>query len=992
MDRYRPFRLLTTAWEILRRQGPRPLIRRFVGWLRGERHGSAFLPVQKLPGENWDFQRYTATPRSYQRFITDFEPDIAQLYEQIRTARTWTHAPTITIVTYIPPHILPSFDKTVQSVINQTDERWEWLCLGTDVHLPLDERIRHISIPSSRIAALKQGLEHATGDWVLFLAAGDVLAPHALYQIAKTASENAALDFIYSDEDQIDARGRRHNAFMKPGWSPEMLLSTNYIGALAAFRRELYQHVGELNTKWPEVFLWEFYLRLTSQSRQISRISQVLYHRHNTKRTDGSKIGQQACQMLVKHLDNVYQRPADVVITDDQRLRVQFQPLPKSPFVSIVILSKGADEWLERCVTSLLQTTAYAEYEIVIVNNGPQRPEAFPFYQSIASDARINIQHDDRPFNYGAANNYGATIARGEVLLFLNNDTVISDPDWLTEMVQWIVLPEIGTVGAKLLFPNGTIQHIGAAVGLHGVVGHPFAGEAPDTHGVFGSANWYRNWLAVTGACVMVCRSVFDRIGGFNERFTINGSDIALGVSVHEYGLRNIVTPYARLTHHESVSVKGNQPAQDDLTALERLAPYMSVGDPYYNPNLSHWQARPQLRQLSDPNPFSEVIRKVSSYGLTWDVIRPEHRTWEHHYSHHARQHIMYYRAITGSRQHRSIVSNEQPIDVNTVAWFVDIDQFPLAIEAHQILSLASHLSIAHQITGIFAVPAPARQRLLRALPLYAGLEPHNVHAHTSFSLPSVDAAIATDWMSAYELVQFNQTKRKLYWRTQDELSRYPAGSVRSLIENAITTGLWGVCTSRDVCRQHPARTLLLSPVVTTDSQHATPDHRDNRPYRVLLAGNPDNPTTGFELAAAALVQLKQTTDEKIEIWVTSDVDIPSVYQDWMTYMPMDDYSNQQPYWQCDAILVLSFAQQLPAIIFEGHHRNLPVVTNRQSGSCAEQLADTAVIQVSADVASISDIMSGLLRGQRATTSDNLDRQTIPDAAEQLLSFLRQPD
>ena len=243
--------------------------------------------------------------------------------------------------------------------------------------------------------------------------------------------------------------------------------------------------------------------------------------------------------------------------------------------VSIIIPSRGANALLERCIRSILARTAYPCLEILVVNNGPQPPAAFDYYERITRDPRVRVVHDERPFNYSAANNLGARRAKGDLLLFLNNDTEVMAPDWLDELAMWAARPEVGLVGAKLLFPNGRIQHAGVVLGLTGFAGHLFAGATEGQESCFGWAEWYRNFLSVTAACVLMRRDVFERLGGFDEEFTLCGSDVALGLRAHELGYRVVYNPFARMRHHESATHRGAIPSprfQDLLAAISALA------------------------------------------------------------------------------------------------------------------------------------------------------------------------------------------------------------------------------------------------------------------------------------------------------------------------------------------------------------------------------------------------------------------------------------
>jgi GT2 family glycosyltransferase len=264
----------------------------------------------------------------------------------------------------------------------------------------------------------------------------------------------------------------------------------------------------------------------------------------------------------------------------------------RTRLVSVVVPSRGADALLERCIDSLLARTAYPTVEIVVVNNGPRRPDDFDYYKRITRDSPVRVIHDERPFNYSAANNLGARHASRDLLVFLNNDTEVIASDWLDELVMWGARSSVGLVGAKLLFPDGRIQHAGVILGLTGFAGHVFAGAAESQESCFGWAEWYRNFLSVSAACILIRRNVFERVGGFDEEFSLCGSDVALGLRIHDLGYRVVYNPFARLRHHESATHQGRIPAQDFRVSLRHYRRWLEHGDPYFNPARHVWAPR----------------------------------------------------------------------------------------------------------------------------------------------------------------------------------------------------------------------------------------------------------------------------------------------------------------------------------------------------------------------------------------------------------------
>jgi GT2 family glycosyltransferase len=274
-------------------------------------------------------------------------------------------------------------------------------------------------------------------------------------------------------------------------------------------------------------------------------------------------------------------------------------------------------EFLQKCLASLLHKTAYPDFEVLLVDNHSHQAATRDYYESLAADARVQILRYGPDFNYSAANNYGARRATGDMLLFLNNDVEALEADWLEEMVRWAERPEIGAVGAKLLFPNGAVQHAGVIIGLEGHGSHVFWGCAEDQSGPFGSVNWYRNYSAVTGACLMMRREVFEAVGGFDEEYRLVFSDIELCVRIANHGYRIVYTPFSRLRHHEGRTRETFIPGHDISRAYAHLEHIVESGDPYYNPNLSYTLKVPTLSGRNEENRIDRLQRIVRLHHLS---------------------------------------------------------------------------------------------------------------------------------------------------------------------------------------------------------------------------------------------------------------------------------------------------------------------------------------------------------------------------------------
>ena len=271
-----------------------------------------------------------------------------------------------------------------------------------------------------------------------------------------------------------------------------------------------------------------------------------------------------------------------------------------TPLVSIIIPSKEKPELLKRCLDSIAGRTSYAAWEVIVVDNNSSEPATLDYYRSLEQNPRVRIVPFNKRFNYSAANNVGAAEARGELLLFLNNDTEAQDPARLEELVGWARYGPIGVVGARLLAENRLIQHAGVVLGMGGFAGHPFAEYPPLSFALTGSTGWYRDFLAVTGACMLMRKAVFAEINGFDENFILCGSDVEICLRARRKGYRVVYNPFAELLHLESQTRDSSIPAEDFSVSLEHYRPYLEHGDPFWSPNVSLWEREIAFRPKSE--------------------------------------------------------------------------------------------------------------------------------------------------------------------------------------------------------------------------------------------------------------------------------------------------------------------------------------------------------------------------------------------------------
>ena len=490
----------------------------------------------------------------------------------------------------------------IESVCEQVYPHWQ-LCICDDAssrehvgrvlaeYEQHDERIRvQTRTQNAGIAVTtNQAIHLASGEFVGFLDHDDELAPDALAEVVKLLNAQPELDVVYTDEEKITVQGQRWEPFFKPDWSPDLLRSMNYIGHFCVIRQTLLQELGGLTEGLEGSQDYDLLLRLSEKTQHIGHIAKPLYSwRQIAASTAVNPQSKPAAQdagrrALLAHVDRqgIAAEVLDEPVTPF-RYRVRYD-IVGQPRVSILIPTKDRLELLIGCIESIEQKTSYRNFEIIILDNQSEQAETLD-YLSQSSHRVVALPG---PFNYSYLNNAGAKHAQGDFLLFLNNDTKVIAEEWLSAMLEHAQRPGIGAVGAKLLYENNTIQHAGVVYGHRGVAGHLFCHMSRDEHGYFGLPRVIRNYSAVTAACMMMPKAVFDEVGGFDENIKVAFNDIDLCLRVRDKGYNIVYTPYALLYHLESASRKSLHPLSDEEYFRRRWESTIQAGDPYYSPHLS---------------------------------------------------------------------------------------------------------------------------------------------------------------------------------------------------------------------------------------------------------------------------------------------------------------------------------------------------------------------------------------------------------------------
>jgi GT2 family glycosyltransferase len=516
--------------------------------------------------------------------------------------------PTIGIVVDVQAPVLAWLHETVTSVLSQWYPHWElWLCV-TEADAALstmpwaqwrqDERIRVVTrMNMEEVSVTWNALLHQTScEFVGVLGQHDALAHYAFHEIARRLQQEE-VDVFYSDEDSLDANGRRSRPFFKPDWSPDLCLSSLYACRFGVYRRQLVQEVGGFRSQYAACPEYDLLLRCTEQSERISHIPRVLYHARVGVSGAALPLGEKpeekaqvaTHQIAKRALQDAIERRGEAASVEDGpvpgvfRVRRRIHRSLGEPLISIIIPTRDQLEILRSCIESIERRTTYRNYEILVVDNRSQEPHTRAYLASLPH----RVLGFDEPFNFARLNNIAVAEARGEYVLLLNNDMEVLSPDWLTAMLEQAQRKEVGAVGAQLLYPDATIQHAGVILGLLRIAGHAHKYLPSAESGYFSFPHVIRNYSAVTAACLLTCKAVYEEIGGMDERLAVTFNDVDFCLRLRAKGYLITYTPYARLYHDESRSRWRQSPPEEEARfMLEHWGKLLSQ-DPYYNPHLT---------------------------------------------------------------------------------------------------------------------------------------------------------------------------------------------------------------------------------------------------------------------------------------------------------------------------------------------------------------------------------------------------------------------
>lgn len=528
--------------------------------------------------------------------------------------RKWERPVKISIAVPVYHTPEPFLRAMIESVKRQTYPYWE-LCLADGS--PEDEGLRQMLLQYAKeddrivVRILEKNLgiagntnaalEMATGEYIGLLDHDDFLEPDALFWIASEMESLDWPDLLYTDEDKTSQDGSEYfQPNFKPDYNPDLLRSNNYICHFLVAERDLVAHAGGFDSKYDGAQDYDFILRCTEKARKIVHIPRVLYHwRTHPQSTADNPISKQYAydagkRAIEAHLARVGETGCTVERKKDFGFYRVHYPVKSTPLVSIIIPNKDEKETLEKCLASIREKTTYENYEIIVVENNSKTGEIFSYYKEIDGRNGVHVVYWDREFNYSAINNFGVGKASGEYLVFLNNDVEIISENWLEELLGHCQREKTGIVGARLYYPDDTIQHAGIVIGIGGVAGNVFVGQKRSHTGYMHREALQQDLSAVTAACMMITRTVFEAAGGFEEKLAVAFNDVDLCLKVRELGYLVVYDPYAELYHYES-KTRGAEDTPEKVRRFQSEIEYMRSrwtgilknGDPYYNRNLS---------------------------------------------------------------------------------------------------------------------------------------------------------------------------------------------------------------------------------------------------------------------------------------------------------------------------------------------------------------------------------------------------------------------
>ena len=824
--------------------------------------------------------------------IARIEPDAQELQLQRAVSRQFLIQPVISVVVPVYRVALPVLKAMVESVKAQTYSRWE-LCLahGAPEDLPARAWLRTVAQDDRRIKVdllaenlgisrnSNRALALATGEFVGLLDHDDTLPPFALYEVVKVINEKPDVDFLYSDKDCLNERGERISPLFKPKWSPELMLSANYLTHFCVMRMEHVREVGGWRPDTDGAQDWDLFFRVIERSSQIEFIDKVLYHWGivaTSVASGGLKAKPYALRSQVQTVSERLSRvggKGKPTIQVNGAMRIRWEGAEGA--VSIILVSDDPGERMLERARRVRQTIEYSAVEIIVASG------------DLAGGREGDILTVATPVGatYAQRLNIAAAASSGWAMIFLDDCVQVGESDWLPELVGPLQMDRVAMVAPQLINPDFTIRHAGMVFNRDGGLEYIFAGESEHAYGVFGGPSWCRNWSAVSGACFAIRREVFDEVGGFSEnpRYPRLDIDLCLRITV-QHGWRIFYNAWAQFKQGDPGRLEywaSDAPG----AAREYARRCLPLGDPFFHPRLKCRNGKVTLDLGEDTaTPAIDYIAEARALTSGFD-----------------------FSATALSESRNSVRSAPATHKVEQMAWFLPEFAHPFYGGIHTILRMADYFRRAHQARSIFVTPAPEvviRSAIKTAFPALA--EKCGLVELTSYSqlplVPDCDAAIATLWTTAYSVLQFKNARRKFYFMQDYESRFYPAGSISGLVEATYHFGFSGICNTvslRDIYAklcgpterqttkddglpygvERPERQTTkddgldgqaeyFDPCVDTSVFHAKTRAPQSRgePLTLFCYARPTHPRNSFELLSEALRIVKRRLGGEVRI------------------------------------------------------------------------------------------------------------------------------
>ncbi len=746
---------------------------------------------------------------------------------------------------------------------------------------------------ADRDRLLKDGRLH----FVLILRDGDKISQHLPALLHEATASNPGIDIVTFDSDRGESDGRRYDPLFRPQFSPDMLRGVNYVQNAFAFRLECADQLDFSQSVERE--LWRMLLHAELTGAEFHHISVPLL----TAQTAYPDLTQEDAVMVqtAMHQHGV---KAEVLLRESS-LRIRYAH-EGDPRVSIIIPTKHNRHNMIRLLQSLAETR-YSNFEICIVDNGGETEDNRNWYEQVLTsfDAEV-LWWTESPFNYNRANNAGVASSSGSIIVLLNDDTEIVDPDWLSDMVGIAIQPGVGTVGLQLLEGTGLIQHGGVILGPGGLADNLFSCMTPDQMTMIGHTSWYRNTLAVTGACVALRRDFFEQVGGLDERFQLMGSDVVLGLDQIIRGRRNVVIPFDMVRHFESLTRGDTVPEQDLYASYWRYVPWLTNGDPFVSPNISSLSAKPMLRSKDERRPNEVILagfNRPTSPRVQTMSIAEEARA------------LLGVADVTDADADAVKAHHElylEKFTVRTINWFIPEIDMPFFGGFNTCFRLADMLARKHGVHNRFVVLGNPDENFFRSAldAAFAGLGTnasiafYNGSPEQLAQIPAADVAVATLWLTAIHVARLQNVKRHFYMVQDFEPEFYPASSMFAMAEESYRLGLYALCNTESMYRTYTeaygGKGLCFIPAVDREIYHASGrvERHPDEPVTIFAYAR-DHFRNCWELVYGALNEIKKKYGTRVRVVVAGASHLPSS-SDFVDLGLMDYRATANLYRQAD--------------------------------------------------------------------------------------------